>query len=156
MDVLHNNDSNDYNYDIIVCNLEEYKNYMHINQQLSNTNEHFLNQSENEQSENEQPENEQSENEQSENEQYDKQEEDIEYKPIKNRKYVRKTKIAKIKKNRARSSKTIDQKMMRNRESARQCRLRKKEYIQGLEQRIIELVNENNNLKALITIDSNK
>ncbi len=88
---------------------------------------------------------------------------DKEYKPIIKRKYVKKnnntikkTKDTKKQKVSKYISQTHEQRIMRNRESARLCRLRKKQYILNLEQRISELTDENNSLKALLSSNSIK
>jgi hypothetical protein len=106
----------------------------------------------------------------SENEQEENQQEEI--KP-KIRKYIKKpnvsntdTDINNIPKTRTRNrtrtltrtkriSKTQEEKNLRNRESARLCRLRKKEYILGLEKQITELTNQNKKLKSLLANKSN-
>lgn len=98
------------------------------------------------------------EQEQEQDQEQDHEQTDEEYKPITKRKYVRKVKInnnnGKKKINKSFSSQepetNIDYRALYNRESARRCRLRKKEYILGLEERIIELTTENKTLKELI------
>ncbi len=103
------------------------------------------------------------EEEQEEQQEQEEQEEE-EYKPVKLRKYDKKTKksnitvkkISKRKPNPQFVRQTTEERSLRNRESARLCRLRKKEYINSLEQRILLLTEENNKLKALITFNVNK
>ena len=76
---------------------------------------------------------------------------DEEYKPITKRKYVRKVKINKrFHSQKSETNVDVDSRTLSNRESARQCRLRKKEYILGLEKRIVQLTTENKTLKEII------
>ena len=67
-----------------------------------------------------------------------------------------KKKVEQTKKAGKHVSQTQEERNFRNRESARLCRLRKKEYVFGLEKRITELIMENDKLKTLLKLNSNK